>query len=595
MRVLQLFRFSVAIALAVLLSCGGVAALPKTIGVDEIKPGMKGYGLTVFSGQVPERFDVEVISVVPQFLLRQDVILIRCKHPVTDNAGVIGGMSGSPIYIEGRLAGALAYGWQFGKDPVAGVTAIADMLDILKRPRRGPRAPSRLLPLAEVMDSVHKRRPVLALRGEDTQETSARSGGLRAVRTPLSMGGFVGAALDLLSHALEPLGIDPVAGGGAGRGKASSVFVEGGALGVQLIRGDMSATGIGTVTVVEGKDVLAFGHPMFNLGEGYFPVTTAQIHTVIASLARSNKLGSPLVEVGSLVQDRSAGIAARTDERSSMIPLTIRLRDDRSKRDETYRAEVASHRMLTPQLLQAALVNVIMYGASDAEDVTADVVGRIRVSGRPEIVLSDSGASRSGLASLSRFFRPVGLVAGLLANPFEDVVVESAQFDVRLGYGLEVAALTGAYLTTSEPSPGEEVGLAVRLRPYGKDEVIYTTKVEIPASAAGQRIQIEIAGGDYQSPVLPLPRSVDDLIANVQRFYPPRSLVVGVTVPGQGISVRGQLLERLPSFAVDALSPLGGVDESDAYQTALRKVLPMPYVIEGSQSVRLNVEGRRSR
>jgi hypothetical protein len=588
-------RFSATLALVALLFCGRSETAPKIIGVDQIKSGMKGYGLTVFSGETPERFEVEVISVVPQFLLRQDIILIRCKHPVTDNAGVIGGMSGSPIYLEGKLAGALAYGWQFGKEPVAGVTAIGDMLEILERPRRGPKAPAKLLPLAEVLDSLHKRRPILALGETRGQITSSRDIGLRPVRTPLSVGGFTGAAVELLSRALEPLGIEPLAGGGAGRGKGQAKFVDGGAIGVQLIRGDMSATGIGTVTTVNGQDVLAFGHPMFNLGEGYFPVATAKIHTVIASLARSNKLGSPLVEAGSLVQDRTPGIAARTDQRASMIPVTVRLRDDRSKRDETYRVEVASHRLLTPNLLQAALINVILHGASDAEDVTVDLVGRIRVAGRPEVVLSDSGASREGMASLSRFFRPVGMVAALLANPFEDVVIESADFDVRLGYGLEIAAITGAYLATSEPSPGDEVELTVRLRPYGKDEIFYSTKVLIPATAAGQKIQIDIAGGDNQAPVLPQPRNVDDLIANVQRFYPPRALVVGVSSPGQGITVRGQLLERLPSFAVDALSPVAGSDESDTHQTAVRKVIPMPYVILGSHSVKLTVASRRNR
>ncbi|MCP4197916.1 MAG: hypothetical protein GY762_12275, partial [Proteobacteria bacterium] len=111
-------------------------AIP-TISTDEIRPGMKGYGLTVFAGSAPERFDVEVVSVVPNFLLRQDVILIRCIHPITDKAGVIGGMSGSPIFIEGRLAGALAYGWSFNKEPIAGVTAIDDMLAVLKRKPRG--------------------------------------------------------------------------------------------------------------------------------------------------------------------------------------------------------------------------------------------------------------------------------------------------------------------------------------------------------------------------------------------------------------------------------------------------------------------------
>ncbi len=570
----------------------------RTISTDEIRPGMKGYGLTVFEGTKPVRFDVEVVSVVPNFLLRQDIILIKCKHPVTDRAGVIGGMSGSPIFIEGRLAGALAYGWRFGKEPLAGVTSIDDMLKVLGRKARG-QGLQRLKHTAGVFRKQKNTKPKrTVLNGQDYFGLFRKEDGNNLVpaHTPLTLGGFLGPARAILEETLEKFGMDPVAGGGAsGKGDGPKKFVDGGSIGVQLIRGDMSATAIGTVTQVKGKDVLAFGHPMFNMGEGYLPVTTARIHTVVASLMRSNKLGSPLNVAGSLVQDRNACIVARTDRQAEMIPVSITIVDERSRRRDKYNVEIALHRLLTPRFLHAALVNVIIHAASDATDVTAELTGKMKVTGRAPTTLYDSGASRKGLVALTRYFRPVSVVASVLNNRFEEAAVESLEFEVKLHYGLELATIVGAYLTAEQPEPGEVVNVNVRLRRYDESEQIMTVPLRIPQTAAGKKIEIQVAGGDFISPPMPAPQNLDDLIGNVTRYYPPKSLVVGVNVPGEGISLRGRVIDRLPASAIDALLPAAGYEQISRHRTALRKVTPTPYLVEGKKSIRVNVGGLRNK
>lgn len=584
----------------------------ETMPVDQVRPGMKGYGLTVFSGTEPERFEVEVVSVVPNFNLRQDIILVMCKHPVTDLAGVIGGMSGSPIFLEGKLVGALAYGWRFGKEPLAGVTAIDDMLDVA---RRRPRD-RKITPMGKGHSVARALGTLRHNEGTDRAQGLKRdrpgeffsqfledtSSDIVMAHTPLTLGGFLGQARQILQNALSAFGIDPVVGGGSGKGAAGkdsskkAQFVPGGAIGVQLIRGDMSATAVGTVTTVVGKNVLAFGHPMFNMGEGYLPVTTAEIHTVIASMMRSNKLGSPLEVAGTLVQDRNAGIVARTDEQAKMIPVKIAIEDTRSKRTDTYEVEVALHRLLTPRFVQAALVNVITHAASDVTDVTAEMTGTMKIEGRAPMVFRDSGASRAGLAQLAGFFRPVGLVAEVLDNPFEDVMVEALEYQVKLHYGLKRASIVGAYVTSEDPAPGDIINVHVRLRQYNSStEKLVTVPVRIPLNAAGQKIRIEIAGGDFISPPMPVPQNLDDLLANVQQFYPPQNLVVGLNLPGEGVSVRGRIMERLPQSVVNALSPVAGQDQIDHHRTALREVVPTDYLVEGKEQISLTVGGLKSR
>jgi hypothetical protein len=574
----------------------GPAAV-RTISAEDVKPGMKGYGLTVFSGTEPEKFDVEVVAVVPNFLLKQSIILIRCSHPIVDKAGIIGGMSGSPIYLEGKLAGALAYGWHFQKEPLAGVTPIGDMLEVLRRTWRGDvgRTPFSMVAALPPFDAASRHGRVAY---ETLHESVARDGGGYSFSaTPLSLSGFLGAARQMLEEVLAPFGLEPTQGGGAGASASDpGAFVAGGAIGVQLIRGDMSATGIGTVTYVDGEDVLAFGHPMFNMGEGALPVATARIHAVIAALSRSNKLGSPLAEHGALRQDRQAAISARTDARAPMVPMQVRVRDERARRDARYAVEIASHPLLTPRLVHAALVNIILNAASDAEDVTADIEGTMRLKGRDApITLRDTGASRQGLTPLASYFRPAGLVGAVLDNPFEDAEIESLDFEVQLRYGLEVSTVIAAYVTAEAPAAGETIAVHVRLRAYGGDERIVSFPLRVPNVPEGTSVTVEVGGGDAIVPPMATPQSLEDVLANVQRFFPAKSIVVGTSVPRECIALRGRLIDQLPDSAAAALKPVLGNDQVESYRAASFETYPTAHVVAGRESITITVGPRRNR
>jgi len=579
-------------ALCALLLSLPVAALD-TIDPADIRPGMKGYGLTVFAGTRIEKFDVEVVDVVPNFMLRQDIILIKCHHPVTDHAGVIGGMSGSPIYLGGKLAGALAYGWTFSRDALAGVTPISAMTDLLKRKVRTlPRRP-RTDATALLTDPLRWIREMAAdtFFGKFAARPESR---LVPSRNPISLSGFSGAARDMMEETLAPFGLDAVESGGGGRGNDSGpdAFFPGAPIGVQLIRGDLSATGIGTVTAVDGNHVLAFGHPMFNMGEGNLPVTSAVIHTVVASLARSNKMGSPLKELGSLVQDRNAAIVARTDLRAATVPVSLVVRDGRSGRADTYRVEVAERQWLTGRLIHAALVQFVTHAASDVADMTVEVKGRVKIAGRAPITLDDAGVSRSGLPPLVGGFRPASFVHAVLNNPFEDTAVDWVELDVTLHYGLDAATLSGLYLTSESPAAGDEINLHARLISFGGKETILTVPLRIPADAEGRKLKISAAGGGDARIPLPAPENLDDLINNLRRYHPARSLVVTVETEAESLTVRGNTLDDLPASAVSSLKPVAGDDQSGKFRAMRTDVIPTNLLISGQQSIQVTPRKR---
>jgi hypothetical protein len=574
------------------------AAAPRTIGVADVKPGMKGYGLTVFSGTAPERFDVEVVAVVPNFLLKQSIILVRCSHPIVDKAGIIGGMSGSPIYLDGRLAGALALGWHFQKEPIAGVTPIANMLEVLDRPWRG--APSRTpFSLAAAAEPFERGARQARIGAETLQERLARSDdGSAFSATPLALSGFAGAARGMLDEVLAPFGIEPLEGGGSSSDAASDpgAFEAGSALGIQLIRGDMSATGIGTVTYVDGDDLLAFGHPMFNMGEGALPISTARIHTVIAALNRSNKLGSPIAEHGALRQDRQAAISAKVGARAPMIPMRVKVRDDRGGRELSYAVEIASHALLTPRLVHAALVNIVQNAASDAVGVTAEIEGRMRLAGRDgTIALRDAGTSKQGLAPLASYFRPAGMIDAVLDNPFEDVRIESLEFDVRLRYGLDISRVVGVEVTAEAPAPGETITVRARLRSYGGEEQVVPFSIRVPDVPEGTAVTFEIGGGDAIVPPMAEPERLEDIIANVERFFSPESIVVSTSVPRESLALRGRLLEMLPDSAAAALKPAVGSEPLQSYRAISFEAHPASHVVAGKEAITITVGPRRNR
>ncbi len=595
-------------------STGAPVAEPM-IPLGEVRPGMKGYGLTVFEGTHPERFDVRVIGVLRNFLPKQDIILIQSDDPRLLHSGIVAGMSGSPIYIEGRLAGALAYGWHFAKDPIAGVTPIETMLAELKRPLRG-----RLqTPSAEASLDRRHRSPAQAQAGQPSvddliaqranerarRDSNSLLAGLplpprltegdspRLVRAsvPLSLAGFGSAAFTELERAFEPFHMTPLAAGGTGaaNNKGPSQFEAGGSIAVELVRGDVSAVGTGTVTHVSGSKVLAFGHPMFNLGEIYLPIATAEIHAFMSALSSSFKLASPLKEIGSLLQDRQSGIIGDTGEKAEMIPVTVTVGGP-GRTDHTFHTEVVRHRFLTPMLAATVIANAAQTAASDVADATIIVRSRLDVRGYKTLELTDNVFSPDGVSPRT-LASSTGLkaIGDILFNPFQPANLDRIDVQVDVDYKANVAEIVGVSLNSDELDPGSRPSLYVTLRPYAGQEYVKAIPLEVPRSLAGQVVKVVVTAGNLSKPEVAPPETLGGLIDNLRKSFPARSIVVSLETADEGVTLRGNVIPDLPGSVIDTLRPGASSRRGDTFKRASRMVEPIDCIVQGKQEITVRV------
>jgi hypothetical protein len=587
--------------LVVALAIGAGARAQSIMPLAEVRPGMQGYGLTVFRGERPERFDIEVIDVLHQFLPRQDVILIRMGHPLLERVGTVGGMSGSPIFIEGKLVGALAYGWLYAMDPIAGVTPIENMLEDLSRPLRPVPVWARTpLPLPQTTSN------------ERAQEGASRRSpprgfwahfhgglGLAPATTPLLVAGFSARVRRLLSDLLGDHGFIPLEAGGSGPARATAEaprpFEPGGALGVQLVRGDLSVTGIGTVTTQRGSQVLAFGHPFFEGGQQLYPVTTARVVTILASRRRSVKFGEPLAEAGALIQDRQSCIIADTNRRSPMTEVDIDLRDRTTGRQEHFAVHVVREPFLLPALTWTSVLALVDRFASDRQDVTLALQTRFHVAGHGTLSLADQAVLPRGAGDASALLamQPFGALGRIVTNPFEPVTVERIEVDLDLDFRRDQVEIVGAYVVGERLVAGQPARVQVVVRAFGGGEQVHGLDVPIPATAAGQRLELAIAGGAEARPPRPAPYSLGDLLRNLQRRYPATSLVATLHRYRPGVTLRGHVAQDLPPSALDAFRPLAVDAQEQEMQTVDHVELSLGRVVVGQARLQLEVDDVR--
>lgn len=622
MRSTHLMLVAAALGLAVSLpalhtaQAGDKTSRPDTLDVKDLRPKMKGYGLTVFEGTKPERFDVEIIDVLENFRPRQELILIKTTHPRLEVAKVVAGMSGSPIYIDGKMIGAYAYGWTFGQEPVAGVTPIRNMLDDMMRPlpddifgwplntvpapkarqktalRAAPGGKARFAGAPEKYDLGEHATQLARHRQNSVGGAGAP---LTPVSTPLLMGGMTPDAIAAAKDLFGPLGIDPLqAGGGGGAPKpgAPTRYEDGGAIGVQMVRGDMSAMGLGTVTRVEGDRLVAFGHPMMEVGVTALPTAIGQVHWFMASQMRSFKIGSPVRPVGALVNDRLASIVVSHSAKAPIVPVKARIAGVLGSPPSEWSFEVAHDRFMTPAFLGVALGSALQTAAAERRDVIWSAKSKVRIAGKGELVLEDYGASPTGTPQAPELMRSVLVRAAgaLLNNPWENAFIESVDFDIQLSFSRDILRIRGAEVLKPELDPGEPARIRVTLESFGGPMVTRVLSVPIPRRFAGQRLDLRIEPGYAVERERAAPESLDDLIANFSDpIYPARSIVVSFDSGATGVAHRGRVADNLPPGAVDVLSSAHSSLNPSRFGSRVRHVVNSPQFVVGDDTVSVQV------
>jgi hypothetical protein len=586
------------------------------LDAHQLKPGDRGYGLTVFSGMRPERFEVEVLGVLTNFLPNQDLILVKTQHPRLQVAKVVAGMSGSPVFVGGKMIGAYAYGWQFGEESVAGVTPISSMIAELRRPvprdllrplpPAGPAPRAQPVPHAQRRGHLFKGAPLRYDLAQHASQVASAStphnigprDGVSAVPvgTPLMVGGLGESSVNMLRQSLSPLGMEPIQGGGSGAGRTLEGdldrYVDGGAIGVQLIRGDVSATGMGTVTHVVGDRLLAFGHPMMNAGVSRLPTALARVHWVLASAMRSFKIGAPVKPLGSLINDRQAAIVVDSTVEAPVIPLTINMQGIDGAPHPRWNLEIAHEPFMAPMFTAIAIGNAVDATTRENRDISWQAYTTIRVREYGDLTMHDFGVAVGGTPNAGAFMqsRAVGAMGALLNNPWEPVQIECVDMRMEVRFARDMYRLRGAEPLDPAIAPGQKARIRVFLEPYAGPMQTRIIEVAVPRELAGSTVEIHLNPGDEEVPPVAQPESVRDLMRALPKLsYPPTTIVAAVRVGGHGVAYHGQVAARLPPGALDTLRSVHSTVSPNPVPSYERTIVPLGQFVLGSTSVRVRV------
>jgi hypothetical protein len=465
----------------------------KYIGIDEIQPGMKAYCLTCYSGTKIEKFEMDVISIVRNYEPGRDSILVQGTDERFIHTGPVWGCSGSPVYIDGRLAGALATAYTYSKDPLYGITLIKDMLRVGKAvpPRPSAAQHGYVLNFSKPIDfaRIHKQITTPQFSKPHTLN------GMAALPCPLITSGLPAQVTEQLNASVEPFGLAVVSGAGGGMAANIDMDVQlapGGCLAVPLVTGDISMEVIGTVTEVVGDKVYGFGHSFLGYGPVNLPMATGQVHTVVSSVVRSVKLASAIKIVGAFTRDESTAIFGQIGTKPHMFPLTITIDDYRDTEKHTYNCQVAHNRSLTPNLLNTTLAGVglrlgdlprdhmieydVAIGVEDAEPITFENVS-------------------TGLGLTEMIVETVSPVSMLLNNPYKKVDIQSIDFNVHIVPKSIVSHIWSVDLSNSKVKAGQNIDIAVVIESVLAGKKEYQCSFQIPKNLAPGKYELTICGG----------------------------------------------------------------------------------------------------
>ena len=609
-----------ALALAALLATSTGANAP-LMPVDEIRPGMVGVGRTVFEGRELQEFRVHILGVLRNVQgPKRDLILARLEGGPLAQTGVAQGMSGSPVYVDGRLIGAVSYSiGAFSKEPIAGITPIAEMKDATAMPAARSTRRVRLdLPvtresLTAALSATYARLAPFAARPADVQgigiptAAGAQLGAMmRPISTPLLMGGFEPGLAELLSGAFSQSGFTPVITGGAASGplqaEAAGPLREGDAVGVSLISGDLEMGATGTITHIDGTRVYAFGHPFYNLGPTGFPMTRAHVYTMLPSLMNSFKISSIGETIGTMQQDRATAIAGTLGPGPALVPMRITLQSARERgaapTSRTVEVSLVNDQLFTPLLAYVAMFNTLgsyerQYGAA-----TMKVTSRARLKGHQPLVIEDIYATDNPILGASQAVAaPLTLVLG---NDIAAVEVEGLDVTVTASETPQTATIERVWLDDIRPRAGRTVPLKVLTRSYRGEEAIATVPLQIPANAPAE-LTVLVTDGRQLNAIEQRelrgalqPQSIPQLVKVLNETRRNNRIYIRLLTGRAGAVVNGEPMTALPP---SVLAVLEG-DRNGGSFTPIRSAplgaweIATEAAVSGSRVLSINLEAR---
>jgi hypothetical protein len=602
-------------AVAVAILCVTPSAWSRTefFPLEDLRAGMKGIGKTCYQGNKPEEFQVEILGVLRGIGPGSDAVLARFSGGPLEKTGVFEGMSGSPVFIEGKLLGAVAFSWPFAKEAIGGITPIKQMVDTFSEPIGvGNPGPGIILKKSMLWNYMLPAQ----LRGEDgrafpaapwethlqTPLSSFSGHPLRAISTPLSMAGFSPVTLEKFGPQFNAMGLTMMQGAGAS-GKPSGIpdstpLEAGSNIVVPLIRGDMDASAGGTVTHIDGDKVYAFGHLLFNLGNTELPMHKGRVLTVFPSQQSSFKIMETTEPIGAIRQDRNSGIYGILGHKPKMIPVHVQMTTSRGS-SKNLKFEVARDRFLMPFLINLTVFNSIVSSERGLGVSTLRVKGKISIKGEQPVELENrfSSDSNSPVSASLSIAVPVHF---LLASGNKNLEFEKIDLDIAAVEDDRAAVLDSVRFDRSELRAGEAVNLDILYKKTNGEVVQDSYPVKIPADVTPGPIFVLVADGVSLMSVDSreqgddfIPRDLTQLIRFINNIRKNDRLYVRIYRREAGAVVKGEGLPALPPSILSIITSArntGGMSPIDVSPFMEYELPPSDSVVSGSKILALTIK-----
>ncbi len=564
-----------------------------TLPVSQIHAGMHGVAYTVFEGTKVEPMEVEILGVLKDANgPKNDMILVRLQGKKPEYTGVVAGMSGSPVYVDGKLVGAIAFRiGQFSKDPIAGVTPIADMLEINALDQEPPEPRSAT---AKVRSEVSR----TSGPGEPA-ETQDFKQYLQPIETPLVFSGFSEEAVRLFTPKFKELGIVPVTGIGAAASDQAQPepLVPGSAVSAVLVRGDMNVAGTCTVTYVDPQRLLACGHPLLQFGHVEMPMTKAYVVATLASPANAFKIVNTTEPVGAFVQDRHSGILGEFGKSPQMIPVTLRVHG--GTRAKEFHYEVLNNAKMTPVAIMTTVFNSLQGLNESGDDTTYKMSGKIRVEGYPDVALenmfapmdpSQPTAFAAAISLGDRFSR-------IFDNPYVTPDIDGVTLDFEVLKERRWARLESVRTDVTEARPGDDITIEASLRPYRGERIVKQIHVKVPTSTPKGTLRVLVSDGDTldhgrRSPAPSRKLDLSSTIALLNKEHTNDQLYVSLLEANPQAMVEDKVMPTLPLSVMNVMEGMRGTQDMvvTGESSVNESSTPLDYVVSGAQVITVTVK-----
>jgi hypothetical protein len=598
-RMKKKYLLTIAIVAAALCVCASARAL-EILPLKDVKPGMKGTGYSVFKGTKPEPFNAEIIAVVPKFSNGNDIILARLTGANLEFSGVIAGMSGSPVYIDGKMIGAVAYGWSWSKEAIAGIQPIEYMMKLWSEPSVPPKNYNSGIPEKEPFAFARARSlNIPALQSDISDSTAVRATTeafgeieLKPIMTPLLLSNMDSSTAEFLKKNLARYNLLPVqAGGGADETEKEGMndLCAGCVITSPLMTGDFTATALGTVTARDGDKLLAFGHPFFNNGPSAYPMSGGEVFHIMSTLPGSMKMGAPGKVIGAITDDRASAIAGHIGDKPDFFPVTAEVVDADSGRSRTFNVQIAQLREFAPLLLYSVFSRSVTAAAGLPEtNVTSHAVidGEIEGYGKPfhyeDMYVQPPDAADSGVFSY---------LMDLFDNPYRDIRMKNVKIKITVNRGRGDLNIEGVNLGKTTFHPGDSVKATLRMTSFNNKESMKTIEFRIPGDAQPGVIMLEFMGGgtSFGAPSAIPPDNFDQMFDMLNRWIPQNAITVKFIYPDKSIGAGGSELQDLP-LSVGNTYVQGPAPQLLLFGHYDRAVLKTGNVIYGKATAQITIE-----